>query len=71
MRKTMQFYRVIFALFMMIGAQSLLAADKLKPFILANAASGSLQEASAETEKALHPLVLKWWEPMPLMPMCN
>jgi len=53
MRKTMQFYRVIFALFMMIGAQSLLAADKLKPFILANAASGSLQEASAETEKAL------------------
>jgi len=53
MRKTMQFYRVIFALFMMVGAQSLLAAEKLKPFVLANAASGSLSEASASTEAAL------------------
>ena len=53
MNKTQWVYRVIFALLMMAGAQSLLAAEKLKPFILANAASGSLQEASAATEKAL------------------
>ncbi|MDQ7074884.1 MAG: hypothetical protein Q9O24_06960 [Gammaproteobacteria bacterium] len=53
MKRIQPFYRVIFALFMLVGAQSVLAAEKLKPFILANAAGGSLQEATAATEKAL------------------
>ncbi|MDQ7015430.1 MAG: hypothetical protein Q9N68_03530 [Gammaproteobacteria bacterium] len=53
MKRVQPFYRVIFALFMLVGAGSLLAEERLKPFVSASTASGSLQEASAVTEKSL------------------